>query len=594
MPSFNRPRCCRAYSDRTISTVKQSVRSWESIFQRKSGELVFDNRSCAHLYSSVKRVLSECPSDVEEERMAWQSIKKLLPDSCRCMEGDMIRDLAVGYRTPVRLPAGYLKHVRRISRSLFPVGWDTTYESSVLTCGPPLSGTTDVVRSKGGCLGAGIDHAQFLDVCLNSSEFPLDTSAAMVVVQSAGKPRPLTKFSSSTLCLKPLHEALYDNISKQNWLLRGEVTTDRLGDAGFKKGKGVLTSGDYKSATDGLSIEVAETILSVALESSRRVPPGIKRAALSILRPTLYSLAHDLEFVPSRGQMMGSYLSFPLLCIQNYIAFRYTMGADVPVLINGDDILFQSSADDSSKWMDTVGALGLTVEVTKTSVSDSFGTINSTLLRWRRSRLTVVKTLKFGMLRLADFSSVGKSYIDFVAGIKGDVRFRAGVEFFRWRLRDFKQTRFRPTELGVRGDLGYRLCEKFGLSLLPPELKLPPSYVSHNIRMDFPCVDVSTLSDRCRFLNACEMASWKFSQNYERSSTEIRYWMKISLIRPREPSFRASWRLISRDKINERRAFRKYAYSPPLVPLLVPLELDERLPPYEPTDLVDVVTKPKK
>jgi len=86
----------------------------------------------------------------------------------------------------------------------------------------------------------------------------------------------------------------------------------------------------------------------------------------------LFNLQHGIDsFVPRRGQMMGSYLSFPLLCLQNRIAFLYageSVGIDAsefPCLINGDDILFRSGPHFSELWMNTVGSLSLEVERSK-------------------------------------------------------------------------------------------------------------------------------------------------------------------------------------------------------------------------------------
>ncbi len=122
-------------------------------------------------------------------------------------------------------------------------------------------------------------------------------------------------------------------------------------------------------------MEVAELILGLILDAAVSVPPSVKAHALKMLRPTLWNLEYGLEFSVTRGQMMGSYLSFPLLCLQNFLGFDFSREraglGKLPVLINGDDILFQCPKSFAPEWMSVVKDLGLEVEVTKTSVSDS-------------------------------------------------------------------------------------------------------------------------------------------------------------------------------------------------------------------------------
>jgi len=273
---------------------------------------------------------------------------------------------------------------------MFPPCWDTMYREHCYTTSPPLSSTLENSRLDGGGLATESCQAEFLSEVLGTAPLSDPSHVAKpMVVQSAGKPRPLTKFSEQTLLLKPLHKSLYSHISKKAWLCRGELSAEKLDAAGFKRGFGNLVSGDYKSATDNLPLEVAEAILRVALFNATRVPEGISSYAERILRP-LFRYRGEFVEVTS-GQQMGSLLSFPLLCIQNYIAFRWAVRRHfgsrdaepkIPVLINGDDILFQ--CEDPTfygSWIEVVGKVGLEVERTKTSVAEDYGSLNSTLLR---------------------------------------------------------------------------------------------------------------------------------------------------------------------------------------------------------------------
>jgi len=485
--------------------------------------------------------------------MAFQSIKKLLPDSCRCMNDELLDRLVEGVvRPPACLPRGYLAFVKREAGRLFPVAWDKTYREHCYTTGPPLSSTLENSRKHGGGLSTTMSHPEFLEYTLGTA-LPPNTSvrAKPMVVQSAGKPRPLTKFSDSCLVIKPLHKAIYDRLSSESWLLRGDVTQAALDKAGFRKGNGFLVSGDYKSATDNLPLEAAEVILNVALRNSSRVPEGIRDYARRLLRPIFLHAGEEIQV--SSGQQMGSLLSFPLLCAQNYIAYKWAIFShfkrrvSMPVLINGDDILFQSSDPlFYESWIKVVGCVGLEVESTKTSVSDDFGSLNSTLLRWRSDKLVVVPTLRFGMLRTSRYAnSISKSFSSFACpGLPAQVRFNAGLEFVKWHLATILRTNLAPHELGFRGRFAFR-CLFVGRAFTRVKLRLgenpcdpltkslPPSPCQHNIALgseDIEWVD-SLTADEER-MNRREMASWKWrmSGNFalELRNLELRYWMGLS------------------------------------------------------------------
>lgn len=512
----------------------------------------------------VKELLGTCPSDRQDEIMAWQSIKKGLPASCECMNRPLLEKLIEGVRRPRRdLPAGYLPFVARQVRGLFPKGWDLGYEAQVLLTSPPLSATSDSTRRDGGCLGTEIDHDSFLQEALSGPSRPERPrpEAELIVVQSAGKPRPLTKFSSDELLLRPLHKTIYNHLSKNKWLQRGDVTADSLERAGFHGNGGVLTSGDYKSATDGLSIEVAEVIVNTLLSSSSVIPPSVRERAVAILRPFLYWLESpsDLSCVlrrndvgyPSVGQMMGSYLSFPLLCLQNRLAFLWSMRSSglswketmkVPCLINGDDILFQSTSGVSKVWFETVGALGLEIERTKTSVDAEYGTLNSTLLRFVGGHLRVVPTLRFGRLRSSEFvNSLGREMSNFLAGVSSNCRFRAAIVWFRSKLTLLRSTRLTLHELGFRGALALRLGTLFKLRLFDPSPVVPPSPpVGHGVTLsseEFTRVPEAEVTEELRAEAARETCAWKFSKDFVecRVKSALRYCLAMSAVRRNEP-----------------------------------------------------------
>jgi len=549
--SSSRRKSCRAFQARTTSFVRTALDWWSSIFEQPEVPFNADPLwDCAFLAKSVKQLLASCPSGVQEEVFAFQSIKKGLPDSCKCMESALLDGLVANIvgGSPPQLPEHYLQFVNRTVSALFPKGWDTAYEGYCRRSAPPLKGVLEYGRSLGGSLGRlknhdGLDHADFLEVALFGRSHHRELKklqGALQVVQSAGKPRPLTTFSADGTFLRPLHKTIYDRLSKQKWLSRGDVTAESLSRAGFQRGRGTLVSGDYASATDNLSIEVLEVALSAMMKNAVCVPPNIKEFAAAACRPHLF-LSRD-EFHSGskstvgelrKGQMMGSYLSFPFLCLQNFLAFKWStrnVRGKIPVLINGDDILFQSSTDVANQWMETVKQIGLEVERTKTSVDTEYGSLNSTLFRWAGEKLYVVPTLRFGMLRPVEYpNSLGKSFSSFLQGIGGALRFRAARVFFQAHLGALLATTWSLPSLGFRGALAHRLARVFGL-LEDRQLGSPPSAPStHSVCLPSELISevpLEFVDGQLEELSSCETASWKWSVGFSSTDREreaIRY-----------------------------------------------------------------------
>lgn len=584
---------------RTTSVVQRAATTWAQIFDLPIPEFVGDRENCTKMSKSVKSFLSSCPSKVESQVLAFQSIKKLLPASCKCMEEGQLRGLAACLTRGKRsLPKGYQGFVRNKVRSLFRKGWDSgLYSDFCYSAAPGLSATTDSTRRFGGALGAFEgEHLGFLDATLVGG-YETEVSGQLMVVQSAGKPRALTKFASSDFCLEPLHKSAYAILSRTRWLMRGDPTAEKLRTAGFKRSGGTLVSGDYRSATDNLPVEVAEWIMEEVLENSVSIPDSVKNHAMKALRPRLWNLDYDLDFTVTRGQMMGSYNSFWLLCVQNYVAVEWARKQAglkaFPLQINGDDILFQ--VNDRSffeTWVDVVSTLGLEVEKTKTSVSSEYGTLNSTLFEWSGDYLVVVPTLRFGMLRAVDYPhSLGSTLDKFVAGQSPDVKWRAARAFFSWHLPTLKSFRFQPDELGFRGGLAFRLSRIFGL--LRPCLAIketPPPPIGHNVVLDSERVTmVASEFMEGEFLKLCqrEMASWKFSVPFLelRDAAALRYCIRCSLVRRNDDSASPGrWRYLTDDfswRKLRKRFFRPREASRGLVPMFDSLMLSQDYSDYE-------------
>ncbi|QGY72593.1 RNA dependent RNA polymerase [Plasmopara viticola lesion associated ourmia-like virus 63] len=534
------PRPCRDFMARTTLVVQRATSSVRRIHPGVYPTFCPSRiHTCADLLKQLKAFLSvELDGASQEAQMAFQSIKKLLPASCKCLKHGMLGDLRVRLsRPPPSLPVGYLSFARKVSAEIFTKGWDFRWGSKVSTFSPSLGSCIGQSRKHGGQLSQLAPAGQ--QAWQESLNLPLPGSleGELLLVDSSGKPRPLTRFVSEAATLRPLHGLLYDTLSKQPWLLRGEITADKLRNAGFNRARDEpLTSGDYKSATDNLSIEVAETILDVAWSSAKHVPASVFRYALAAQRPSLsYEDDEGLisTFVPTRGQMMGSYLCFPLLCLQNYIAFRYAeyvSGVEgTPVLINGDDILFQSELSFSKGWMKIVGDLGLEVEPTKTSVSTEYGSLNSTLLRWAPHGLDVVKTIRMGMLReVTHPANLGTTALLFARVGPRKTWLLNFEEFLSWHAKTIYRWRCVASDMGFTGRLALRAWSRFrgGRLLWRDDVlhqmkidRLPAAHCPHNIVMgseEFVTVPDDSVSKELKRDTAVWMASrkWELGREY--------------------------------------------------------------------------------
>jgi hypothetical protein len=131
-------------------------------------------------------------------------------------------------------------------------------------------------------------------------------------------------------------------------------------------------SGDYESASDNLNIHLSEHILDCLRRNSTSVPNEVWIEARKALRADFGD-----QNVQQRGQLMGSLLSFPLLCITNYLALRFFVKRRVPLRINGDDIVFRCRPSEYEAWAAGVVSWGLTLSKGKTLVSPTLFSLNS-------------------------------------------------------------------------------------------------------------------------------------------------------------------------------------------------------------------------
>jgi len=134
---------------------------------------------------------------------------------------------------------------------------------------------------------------------------------------------------------------------------------------------------DYSAATDNLNKEFSDLIMDEISELTG-LPSGLCKESL-----TGHKIVYkDKIYNQTNGQLMGSKLSFIILCIANAVAISLAINPNefdefVEMLINGDDGLFVGSRETYERWAKISSTLGLAPSLGKVYQSKSFCVINS-------------------------------------------------------------------------------------------------------------------------------------------------------------------------------------------------------------------------
>lgn len=391
-------------------------------------------------------------------------------------------------------PADYLQFIVREIDNLFKVGWDREYKHHVYSHTPTSSSCLQYSRRQGGARRylSEMGPDWFADVCLEGSEaygFPCITR--YTVVQTAGKARGVTVSDGRHHVLGPLHRTLYDYLSQFGWLLRGEARGKKFRSFALRKGE-VFVSGDYEAATDNLSLSVTELILSRILSRSRFIPAGIKDFAMRSLRCMIsYPDLGNLSCQQERGQLMGNFLSFPLLCLHNYLAFRFSVPRDVPLRINGDDIVFRCYPHEYERWKKRVGSAGLTLSAGKTMLNSRFFSLNSAFFEGQSSGVREVPVMRLSLFLNGERPS-GDVFRRAVRGWTNESRRLVGAHWLRCQRKAIQASGrsvlalripadnsqlhtagLAPRESFFRGQFGCTAIEESGVPAVPLDRKNP-------------------------------------------------------------------------------------------------------------------------
>jgi hypothetical protein len=372
---------------------------------------------------------------------------------------------------------------------MFKAGWDKNYDREVSSSVPSSSACLENVRSNGGAR-AHVSGCQaeidFRKKCYGLKPIEPSAEVRVAVIETGGKFRVVTVGGAERQVLRPLHHVIYNHLSKKDWLLRGDAKPKNFQSFTRKSGE-LFVSGDYESATDNLSLSFYQHCLNTVLDTAENVPSSVKEFAMACSRSALMGLrpGGKLEFlgVQSRGQLMGNYLSFPFLCLVNYLTFKYYVRRKVPVKINGDDIVFRATKEEYERWAAGVGAAGLKLSVGKTLLSRDFFSLNSSFYRATPKRVVAVpyirSTCAFGVPE--SIQALAGQYRDAFPGFASDARRYLQTCFLtRNRHVVWKSGRSLTRCLGLRvpqsvlRGAGLWDRERFYLNV-PHEKPLPPS-----------------------------------------------------------------------------------------------------------------------
>lgn len=201
-------------------------------------------------------------------------------------------------------------------------------------------------------------------------------------VRVISKGPPLTYF-----VLKSLQKKLWSVLAAHpTFVLTGQPVSAALlaAQLGTLQQDEAFCSVDYESATDLLHPRVSEIIADqVSLVLGLRE----EERALFIRALT----GHIFPSGPQRsGQLMGSIISFPVLCLANAAICRYaveqsgrpsTLLRDLALLVNGDDAVFRANSLARHLWSRCSAFVGLKPSVGKVYYAKSFLNINSNFFR---------------------------------------------------------------------------------------------------------------------------------------------------------------------------------------------------------------------
>jgi hypothetical protein len=289
-----------------------------------------------------------------------------------------------------------------------------------------------------------------------------------VAIPEPLKVRMITKAEKEVRCLKPLQMALFEYLKSQpqfalthgvswsneedfseklEWIHRTEVLIKSI--RSRMAPDELWLSGDYTSATDDFPMSVTNALVHGILSQIDHEPT--RRWVLYEISPHEIRYPNGVMGKQTSGQLMGSLLSFPLLCFLNDYLVSTSGFKPGKYLINGDDVVACGKMETIQNWRANAPRVGLSLSLGKNYIDPEFCCVNSQLF-WNGKVLHTGKAttmVRRGKSIGSCFSSVQFHY-GLTKGLKSD--------FIRKNLlllRETPQSLDIPTHLGGLG-LYYR------------------------------------------------------------------------------------------------------------------------------------------
>ena len=150
--------------------------------------------------------------------------------------------------------------------------------------------------------------------------------------------------------------------------------------------EGTWLSGDYSSATDGLHLDFFRAGIAVLLSELRTQGASEELLELVDRESSMHTCEYPMDIEPvvqTNGQLMGSLLSFPFLCLANAFTVgtveKKSLSELDSCLIHGDDLLWRTNQDNISQWSELCPKVGLSLSMGKNYQDPNWGSIDSQL-----------------------------------------------------------------------------------------------------------------------------------------------------------------------------------------------------------------------
>lgn len=218
-------------------------------------------------------------------------------------------------------------------------------------------------------------------------------------VPDAGKFRIITKSDRRVKVLQPLQRALHSHLGTfpEFRFTAEQVDVNTFGAlTGLKCRPGErFLSVDYTSATDSVHGEWMSSLIERILDRSGvlelQALSKIAVGELALGRRIIYAhplapLGSEIHDFQRRGSLMGSLLSFPLLCLWNASILRRSLGHD-RFVVNGDDALACASEAAYGDWRRYAQQIGVSPSPGKVYWSEGLVTFCSQYWRTHRGVL---------------------------------------------------------------------------------------------------------------------------------------------------------------------------------------------------------------